>query len=94
MTQKATQIPRDLQTIKFQINSALESEKKQSRKPSEILPTLLGCHKKPLLMKRRRPFGFKDQLEMADHVFADSLCLAFGLSPDLAVDVETCMSPL
>ncbi len=30
---------------------------------------------------------------MADHVFADSLCLAFGLSLDLAVDVETCMSP-
>jgi hypothetical protein len=35
MTQKATQIPRNLQTIKFQINSALESEKKQSRKPSK-----------------------------------------------------------
>jgi len=30
---------------------------------------------------------------MADHVFADSLCLTFGLSPDLAVDVETCMAP-
>jgi hypothetical protein len=28
-----------------------------------------------------------------DHVFADSLCLALGLSPDLAVDVETCVAP-
>jgi hypothetical protein len=44
-------------------------------------------------MRRRQSFGFKGQLEMADHVFADSLCLAFGLSLDLAVDVETCMSP-
>ena len=43
-------------------------------------------------MKRRRPFGFKVQLEMADHVFADSLCLALGLNPDLAVDIETCDS--
>ena len=29
----------------------------------------------------------------ADRVFADSLCLFLGLSPDLAVDVETCMMP-
>lgn len=28
-----------------------------------------------------------------DQVFADSLCLALGLSSDLAVDVETCMAP-
>jgi len=34
MTQKATQIPRNLQTIKFQINSALESEKKQLAFPT------------------------------------------------------------
>ena len=29
---------------------------------------------------------------VADHVFGDSLCLACGLSPDFAVDVETCMA--
>jgi len=29
-----------------------------------------------------------------NHVFADSLCLSFGLSPDLAVDVETCVVPM
>jgi hypothetical protein len=65
-------------------------------KSSEILPTPLGGYQEILLnnTRWRRPFGFKGQLEMADHVFADSLCLAFGLSPDLAVDVETCMSPL
>jgi hypothetical protein len=28
-----------------------------------------------------------------DHVFADSLCLSFRCSPDLAVDVETCVAP-
>jgi len=28
-----------------------------------------------------------------DHVFADRLCLALSLRPDLAVDVETCMAP-
>jgi hypothetical protein len=68
MIQKATQIPRDLQTIKFQINSALESEKKQSRKPSEILPTLLGCHQEFLMghMGWWRPFGLEAELEMAD----------------------------
>ena len=27
------------------------------------------------------------------HVFADSLCLFFGLSSDLTVDVETCVPP-
>jgi hypothetical protein len=31
-------------------------------------PTLLGCYQEFLLdiMKRRRPFGFKDQFEMTD----------------------------
>ena len=29
-----------------------------------------------------------------DHVFADSLCLSFGLSSDLAADVETCVVPV
>jgi hypothetical protein len=35
--------------------------------PSEILPTLLSCHKEFVLdiMRRRWPFGFKGQLEMA-----------------------------
>ncbi len=28
-----------------------------------------------------------------DHVFADSLCLFLGLSPDLTVDIETCVVP-
>jgi len=28
-----------------------------------------------------------------DHVLADSLCLALGLSPDLTVDIETCVAP-
>jgi hypothetical protein len=43
-------------------------------------------------MRRRQSFGLKGQLEMADHVFADSLCLDLGLRPDLAVDVETCVA--
>ena len=43
-------------------------------------------------MRRRQSFGLKGQLEMAAHVFADSLRLALGLSPDLAVDVETCVA--
>ena len=29
----------------------------------------------------------------ADHVFADSLCLSLGCSPDLTVGVETCVVP-
>jgi len=29
----------------------------------------------------------------ADHVFADSLCLSLGCSPDLTVNVETCVAP-
>jgi len=29
----------------------------------------------------------------ADHVFSDSLCLSLGCSPDLTVDVETCVAP-
>jgi len=29
-----------------------------------------------------------------DHVFSDSFCLSFGLSSDLAVDVETCVAPV
>jgi hypothetical protein len=34
----------------------------------KIFPHLLGCRKELLLdmMRRRRPFGFKSQLEMAD----------------------------
>jgi hypothetical protein len=32
-------------------------------------------------------------LDLADHVFADSLCLSYGLSPDLARDIETCVEP-
>ena len=31
--------------------------------------------------------------ERADYVFADSLCRSLGLSPDLTVDVETCVAP-
>jgi len=37
--------------------------------------------------------GIGVEAVVADHVFADSLCLSFGLSPDLAVDVEPCMAP-
>jgi len=29
----------------------------------------------------------------ADHVFADSLCFSLGCSPDLTVDVESCVAP-
>jgi len=29
-----------------------------------------------------------------DHVLADSLCIAFALCPDFAVDVEACMAPV
>ena len=29
---------------------------------------------------------------IADHVFTDSFCFAFGLGPDLAVDVEPCVT--
>lgn len=31
---------------------------------------------------------------MADHVFADSLCLSLECSPDLAVDIETSVVPV
>jgi len=27
------------------------------------------------------------------HVFADSLCFSFGCSPDLTVDIGTCVAP-
>ena len=30
---------------------------------------------------------------VADHVLANTLCLFFGLSSDLAVDVKTCVAP-
>jgi hypothetical protein len=30
---------------------------------------------------------------VTDHVFAYSLCRALGLCPDLAVDVESCVTP-
>ncbi len=48
-----------------------------------LIANLARCliKEKPLERKQR-----------PDHVFADSLCLALGLSPDLAVDVETCDS--
>jgi hypothetical protein len=43
------------------------AQKATQKKPSEILPFFLGCHKKSLLMRLRRPFGFKGQLEMPDY---------------------------
>jgi hypothetical protein len=45
-------------------------DREQPKKPSEILPFFLSCHQEFLLvnLRRRRPFGFKGQLEMADHV--------------------------
>jgi hypothetical protein len=42
------------------------NQKKTIPKTSEILFFYLGCHKKTLLMKRRRPFSLEGQLEMAD----------------------------
>jgi hypothetical protein len=50
-----------------------------------LIPDLPFCliEEKPLQAQQR-----------PDHVFSDSLCLALGLSPDFAVDVETCMAPV
>ena len=39
------------------------------------------------------PMGTGVKAIVADHVFADSLWLSLGLSPDLAVDVEACVAP-
>jgi len=43
---------------------------KQPHRSSEILPSLLGCHKEFLgammMMRRRRPLRFKAKFEMAD----------------------------
>ena len=41
---------------------------KQPHRSSEILPSLLGCHKEFLgaMMMRRRPLRFKAKFEMAD----------------------------
>jgi hypothetical protein len=46
------------------------NQKATQKKPSEILPSLLGCYQDILLnnTKRRRPFGFKGQLEIADRL--------------------------
>jgi len=42
---------------------------KQPHRSSEILPSLLGCHKEflgAMMMMRRRPLRFKAKFEMAD----------------------------
>jgi len=43
--------------------------KKQPHRPSEILPSLLGCRQEFVLdiMRRGRPFGHKAKFEMADN---------------------------
>jgi len=53
-------------SVKMEIESVPESSKSSHRNPSEILPTLLGCHQELLLdmMWRRWPFGFKGQFEV------------------------------
>jgi hypothetical protein len=38
MIQKATQIPRDLQAVKFKIDSAFESEKNNPESPQKYFP--------------------------------------------------------
>jgi len=43
-----------------------------------------------LCLIEEEPFQRKQR---PDHVFADSLCLSFGLSSDFTVDVETWMLP-
>ena len=42
------------------------------------------------LFRKEEPLERKQR---PDHVFADSLCIPLGCSPDLAVDVETGMAP-
>ncbi len=42
------------------------------------------------LFRKEEPLERKQR---PDHVFADSLCVPLGCSPDLAVDVETGMAP-
>lgn len=44
----------------------------------------------PLCLIKEEPLQKQQE---ADRVVADSLCLFLGLSPDLAMDVETCMMP-
>jgi hypothetical protein len=50
------------------IDFSLGIDRKQPHRPSEILPTLLGCHQKLLLenMRWRRPFSFKGEFEVGD----------------------------
>jgi hypothetical protein len=52
--------------------------------PRILIANLARCliEEKPLQAQQR-----------PNHVFADSLCLSLGCSPDLTVDVETCVAP-
>ena len=67
MTQKATQIPQNLQTITFSLDSALEPEK-TSKEAFKNIPRSPRLHQEILLnnTRRRRPFGLECQLEMTD----------------------------
>ncbi len=70
MITRSHQFAQTSPTLSLLIGFSLKIDKKHPQRPSEILPTPLGCHQKLLLDDRgwRRTLGQEAELEMADYL--------------------------